>query len=93
MAVIEIKKHKNRTVDKTLLNTYYRMSDDYAWILANMEKLRKSFPDEYIAVQSKTVRFANESIQGIIRNITDSGEQVENYAIEYIGKQRVNFLF
>jgi hypothetical protein len=93
MTLVEIKKKIDSVLDKNLQMKYRRLQQDYLWILVNEEKLRKGYPNKYIAVQNQTVGFVDDSIEGIVLKITQSGRQVEDYAIEYIGQHPVNFLF
>jgi hypothetical protein len=93
MALIEIRRQRGRTVDKNLLKTFQRLKADYLWVLKNEEKLRKSYGNKYVAVENQTVRFVDDSIEGLTSKIIDSNGHVEDYAIQYIGKSPVNLLF
>jgi len=93
MTLVEIRKHTDHTFDRQLLQKYSRVRDDYFWILRNKETLRQKYANKYIAVQNKTVEFVADTIPQITWKIKQSGKQVEDYAIEYIGEHPVNFLF
>jgi hypothetical protein len=93
MTLVEVRKGVDRTFDKQLLQKYSRVREDYLWILRNKETLRQKYANKYIAVQNKTVEFVGDTIPKITAKIKQSGKQVEDYAIEYIGEHPVNFLF
>jgi ABC-type sugar transport system ATPase subunit len=93
MAVIQIKKASDTTFDKELLKSYRRIREDYLWIFANEAILRTHYANEYIAVENKTVRFKDHTIEGLISKIESSHRRAEDFAIEYVGEHPVNFLF
>jgi hypothetical protein len=90
---VEIKKQTNSPFDKELLKSYRRLREDYLWIFSNEGKLRITYPDSYIAVENKSVKFANGSLEVMLTKIKESGGQVEDFVIEYMGTRRVNLLF
>jgi len=90
---VEIKKQTNSPFDKELLKSYRRLREDYLWIFSNASKLRTTYPDNYIAVENKSVKFSSESMKLLLTKIKESGEQVEDFIIEYMSTRRVNFLF
>jgi len=92
MALIEIKKATDITFDKKLLERYDRLREDYLWIFATIKKLRTKYPNKYIAVKNKKVKYTNGTIESIIEEILRSDRKVEDFAIEYVGEHPVNLL-
>jgi hypothetical protein len=90
---VEVKKQTSACFDAKLLKSYRRIREDYLWIFANEATLRGHYANEYIAVENKTVRFRDHTMEGIISKITSSGQRTEDFVIEYIGEHPVNFLF
>jgi hypothetical protein len=90
MAVVQIK--KKTVFDRTFLNRYDRLHNDYLWILTNTDKLRATYPNKYVAVENRTVKFSSGSIGEIMAEIKASNQQVDDFAIEFIGKRPVDFL-
>ncbi len=93
MTLVEIKKKTDDILDKDLQMRYRRLQEDFLWILTNKEKLRTKYANKYIAVENKEVKYANDTINGIIATIKRSGRQMEDFAIEYIGECPANLLF
>ena len=93
MSLVEIKKQVDPSLDREFLNKYRRLREDLLWILASKEQLRSTYANKYVAVENKTVKFTDTTIEGILFEIHAAGRQVEDFAIEYIGKQPANFLF
>jgi hypothetical protein len=93
MSVVIIRKRVDSILNKELLNRYRRLRQDLLWILASKEKLRLVYANRYIAVENKTVKFTDTTMEGILFEIHAAGRQVEDFTIEYIGEQPVNFLF
>lgn len=90
---VEVKQQTNSAFNKELLKSYRRLREDYLWIFSNEDKLRTTYPDNYIAVEDKSVKFSGGSLEVVIEKIKESGEQVEDFIIEYMGTRRVNLLF
>jgi hypothetical protein len=90
---VEVKKQTGSSFDEAHLKSYRRLREDYLWIFANKARLRVQYANEYIAVENKTVRFKSQTMEGIMSQITRSGQRTEGFAIEYIGEHPVNFLF
>jgi len=90
---VEVKKQASACFDAKLVKTYRRIREDYLWIFSNEATLRTRYANEYIAVENKTVRFRDNTMEGIVSKITSSGQRTEDFVIEYIGEHPVNFLF
>jgi len=70
-----------------------KLRENYQWIFLNEEKLRKKFPNKYIAVTNKSVRFVSGSIEEMKKEIIAANKEIFNYAIQYITEKPINFLF
>ncbi len=92
MSLVEIEKRPPVTLDEALLKRFYRLREDFLWILTTKKKLRKKYPNKYVAVRNRTVRFANDTIEELLAEIKTHREQVDDFAIEYIGEHPVNLL-
>lgn len=77
---------------KKLLGKYHKNVETYLWIFANEEELRKKYPDKYIAVEDKTVKFTGETIEEVILKIKSSDKQVDDFVIEFIRTHPINLL-
>ena len=93
MSLVEIKKQIDPSLGKKLLNKHRRLRENLLWILANKEQLRSTYANKYVAVENKSVKFSDATIEGILFEIQAAGRQAEDFAIEYIGKQPHNYLF
>jgi hypothetical protein len=93
MTVVEVRKWSASSRNKELLNRYSRLREDFLWILTNEKKLRDKYANKFIAVEQESVKFSDTTIQGLMLKIKNSGQRMEDFAVEYIGESPVNFLF
>ena len=74
------------------MNKNERMRGDYIWIFANIVKLRERYPDEYIAVENKEVKYNAKTLKKLLTEIISSQEEVDDFAIDYIKEHPTNLL-
>ncbi len=93
MAVIQIDKKADFNIDSALLKRFHRLQNDYNWIISHKQQLRNEYPNKYVAVENKTVRYVGDSMENLIATITKNHEQIDNFAIEYISEHQTSLLF
>ena len=92
MTLVTVDKKSEYGFNKELADRFCRMQNDFRWILANKEKLRQVYANKYIAVENQTVRFTGDTIEEILSKIEDKNEQIDDFLIEFIGKQQANLI-
>ena len=93
MSLIKVIREIDPTLKKELLIKNRKLREDYLWIFANEEKLLKKYSNKYIAVNNKTVNFVSDTIEELMQIIETHNEQIYDFAVQYITKKPVNFLF
>lgn len=93
MTLVQIDKRADFTLDEAMKKRFCRLQNDYNWVIAHKKQLRTEYPNKYIAVENEVVRFTGNTIEELISEIVSHKEQIDNFAIEYIGEYPVNFLF
>ncbi|MDP2901003.1 MAG: DUF5678 domain-containing protein [Candidatus Bathyarchaeota archaeon] len=79
--------------DKHLEAMYKRYAQDYNWIHDNYGDLIKKYPEKYIAVLDKNVKYVSDTIIELVSQISVKGKQPTDYAIEFITKKQRNCLY
>jgi hypothetical protein len=92
MALVQINKKADSTLNEAESKQFCRLQADYIWILTHKEQLRKDHSDKYIAVENQVVCFVGKDINDLISKIAKNKKQVDNFAIDFIGKYPVNLL-
>lgn len=77
---------------KRLLEKNRKISEDFAWIFSNIENLRKEFPDKYIAVEDKTVKFSAETIEALMSKIKEANRITDDFSIKYVKAEEATLL-
>ncbi|XHH08596.1 MAG: hypothetical protein ACFCUE_13655 [Candidatus Bathyarchaeia archaeon] len=93
MTLVQIDKQAGFSIDNALVEKFCRLQNDYKWIISHNKKLRKEYPNQYIAVENQSVRYAEKTVEALMASITKNSEKVENFAIEYINQQPNKLLF
>ena len=93
MPLLEIKRDIDPALEKKLLTNNHRLREDFLWIFANEQILRKKYSNKYIAVKNKKVVFVSNTIESIMNEIGLTHEHVLDYAIHYLTEKPSNFLF
>ena len=93
MSLIKINREIDPALEKELLIKNRKLRENFLWIFANEDVLRKKYANKYIAVKNKDVRFVSDTIEELISTINSSQKQIHDYAIQYITKEPANFLF
>jgi hypothetical protein len=92
MTLVQINKKADSMLSEAELKRFCRLQADYIWILTHKKQLRKDYADKYIAVEDQSVRFIGEDINDLLQNIIKNKKQVDDFAIDYIGKHPANLL-
>ena len=92
MTLVEVKKNSNPAQEKELIAKHNKLRLDYLWIFANSEALRAKYPNRYVAVKDKKVVYANEDAKRLLSTIVKAGENIDDFAVEYVRKQAACFL-
>jgi hypothetical protein len=92
MTLVEVKKSNNPELEKELAKKHNKLRLDYLWIFANGEMLRAKYPNKYVAVKDQKVLYANEDAKRLITTITMAGEDINDFAVEYVHKKSTCFL-
>jgi hypothetical protein len=92
MTLVQINKKAALAFDEVAMKQFCRLQVDQMWIISHKEQLRKTYTDEYIAVQNQSVCFVAKDIENLISNILKNNKQVDDFAIDFIGKYPANLL-
>ena len=92
MTLATVDKKLEYGLSKVFVDRFCRLQNDFRWVLAKKEKLRQAYADKYMAVENQIVRFTGETIEEILSNIENENEQVDDFIIEFIGKQQPNLI-
>jgi hypothetical protein len=93
MTLVQVDKREKFCLTEMQTKRFTRLQSDYQYILSHKKQLRKDFPNKYIAVQNTAVRFIADTVEQLMAIIHANGEQVENFAIEYLSERPTSFLF
>lgn len=93
MTLVQVGKKSDFCLTDIQTKRFSRLQSDYQWIYSHKKQLRSQFPEKYIAVQNATVRYTADTIEQLMTTINTNGEQVVNFAIEYLSQHPTNFLF
>lgn len=66
---------------------------DSDWVLDNHKELVKHYNRKYVAVLNKEVRYSSPSMYKIVDMIKKSNESVEDFDIEYITDEKIEYIF
>jgi len=92
MTLVTVDKKPEYGLDKEFVERFCRLQTDFRWILSNKQKLMQAYANKYIAVENQTVRFTGDTIEEILSKIEQKNKQVDDFVIEFIGKQQANLL-
>jgi hypothetical protein len=85
--ILESKEESQRIA--TLLG---EQDDDFAWILGNLEDLKKRFPNEYIAVHRRKVIESDQKFANLVEKLRKENIEINDVIVEYITAKPIKFL-
>jgi hypothetical protein len=92
MALLEFQRTKDATVNAQLLKQDNKVRENYLWIFANIEELRRNYPEKYIAVEDKSVKYFADTMDSLISNITSNHRKVEDFVVDFVSTKPINLL-
>jgi hypothetical protein len=92
MAVLEFQRTKDSTVNAQLLKQDNRVRENYLWIFANIEELRRDYPEKYVAVENKSVKYSADTMESLISNITSNHRKVEDFVVDFVTNKPISLL-
>jgi hypothetical protein len=98
MTLVEFRRETDPNLEIQILKRQRKLEKAFLWIAINGKELRTKYPNKYIAVEElppkgeQGVKYSAKSIDKLIEIIMASGENVEDFAIEYINTQPKNLL-
>ena len=92
MTLVQINKKADTTLNDEELKLFCRLQTDHIWILTHKEQLRKEYGDKYISVENQAVRFVGNDINDLISKIAKNKKQIDEFAIDFVGKYPANLL-
>jgi hypothetical protein len=93
MALIQIDKKADFSLNDIQMKRFYRLQKDYKWILNHKKQLRREYPNKYVAVENEAVRYIGDTMEALMSEIAVNNEQIDNFAIEYLSEHSTNLLF
>ena len=76
-----------------LIDRSRRLTEDLEWLIENEERLRKEYPDKFVAIQKKSVKFSADNMEDLLSAITSSGKNASDFITHYLTKAKRTFLF
>ncbi len=97
MTLIEFRREIDHNLEVQLLKKQRRLEEAFLWVAMNGKELRAKYPNKYIAVGElvtgeQGVKYSAKNIDKLIEVIIGSGENVEDFAIEFVNTQPKNLL-
>lgn len=81
------KKSLNEKEEADIQKGLREFSQDTNWISKGEEKLRKKFPNKYIAVMKRKVIDSDSDLQNLIQRLKENGKNPSEIPIEFISKE------
>ena len=78
---------REREKNEQILKRIVDFSRNMDWISENQEKLRKKYPNKYIAVMSLKVIDSDSDLQSLIRKLKEKGKNPGDVPIEFMSKK------
>lgn len=69
-----------------------QLQDNMIWIAAHREKLRKKYPDEYIAVDHGDVVAHGKELIDLKNKLKSKYANFDHVAVDFIGKEEVELI-
>ena len=79
--------------EKKITALFREYSEDFYWMLDNIDRLKKEFPDKYIAVKDFKVRDSDKNFLKLIKRLKSQGKNIEDYVIEFVNTGETKYLF
>jgi hypothetical protein len=80
------KNRVNPKLERELLNKLDQLQQEYLWISANKEKLRRTHLNKYIAVKDKKVAFESSDFEALLKVMLSSKQEVDSFAVKRVTK-------
>lgn len=79
--------------EKILSAHFQKHNGDFYWILDHMDELVETHANKYIAVKNLKVRAADTTLERLKKRIRDSGNDLDDYIVEFIQSGEIKYLF
>jgi len=63
------------------------MEQDNKWLVSNYEEIRRKYENKFIAIKDKNIIASNPTLEGIIKDLKEKGENPSFVLIEFIHKK------
>jgi hypothetical protein len=63
------------------------MEQDNNWLDSHLEEIRKKYENKFIAIKSKNIIASSDTLDGIIKELEEDGENPAFVSIEFIHKK------
>jgi len=84
--LVQKTKVSSKQEDK-LLAKLNQLEEEYLWISANEEMLKREFLNKYIAVKGKEVVFYSDDFEALMKVLVASNQDIDSFAIKHITKK------
>jgi hypothetical protein len=97
MTLVEFRRETDHALEVQLLKRQQKLEKAFLWIAMNGKELRVKYSNKYIAVRElpngkQGVKYSAKNIYKLIKIIAEKGENVGDFAIEFVNTQPKNLL-
>jgi len=80
------KNRVNPEIEKEMLKKLDNLENDYLWISANEEELKRTHLNKYVAVKDNTVVFESYDFEALLKTMLRLHEDVDSFAVKRVTK-------